>query len=152
MPRLHCLNQVICRAGRVSRSTEQDTPQPQPQKSTPQLMDFPWVVWPSLWHTIRNWIFANLLIHRYLDQEFDMTSFKKGAIQALVHVSDELSKGNFEALEGLVTQPSLDEIKNNFAQFSLKERLDLVVEKEDIFFSFPYQIGMMFTNEVKYKV
>ncbi|MPC36240.1 hypothetical protein E2C01_029690 [Portunus trituberculatus] len=63
-------------------------------------MEFPWVVWPSLWHSIRNWIFANLLIHRYLDQEFEMTSFKKGAIQALVYVSQELSKGNFESLEG----------------------------------------------------
>ena len=68
----------------------------------------------------------------------------------MVHVSHELSKGNFEALEDLVTSPSLEEIKRNFSQFSLKQRLDLAVEKEDIFFSFPYQIGMIFTNEVKY--
>lgn len=135
----------LYRSGRVSRSIEEQ--RPQPQRGSPQLMEFPWVVWPSLWHTIRNWIFANLLIHRYLDQEFDMTSFKKGAIQALVYVSQELSKGNFEALEGLVTPPSLEEIKRNLSHFSLKQRLDLAVEKEDIFFSFPYQIGMMFTNE-----
>ncbi|XP_045136619.1 m-AAA protease-interacting protein 1, mitochondrial-like [Portunus trituberculatus] len=138
-------HKVFFRSGRVSRSIEQE--KPQPQKVSPQLMEFPWVVWPSLWHSIRNWIFANLLIHRYLDQEFEMTSFKKGAIQALVYVSQELSKGNFESLEGLVTSPSLEEIKKNFAHFSLKQRLDLAVEKEDIFFSFPYQIGMIFTNE-----
>nr|ALO17577.1 juvenile hormone esterase binding protein [Scylla paramamosain] len=140
-----CQQLRFYRSGRVSRSIEQE--KPQPQKASPQLMEFPWVVWPSLWHSIRNWIFANLLIHRYLDQEFDMTSFKRGAIQALVYVSQELSKGNFEALEGLVTTPSLEEIKKNFAHFSLKQRLDLAVEKEDIFFSFPYQIGMIFTNE-----
>lgn len=68
-----------------------------------------------------------------------------------MYVSQELSKGNFESLEGLVTSPSLEEIKQNFAHFSLKQRLDLAVEKEDIFFSFPYQIGMIFTNEVKYR-
>lgn len=70
-------------------------------------------------------------------------------LQALVHVSHELSRGNFQALEDVVTKPSLEEIKRNFANFSLKQRLDLAVEKEDIFFSFPYQIGMIFTNEVK---
>lgn len=64
-------------------------------------------------------------------------------------MSNELSKGNFEALEGLITQPGLEEIKRNFANFSLKQRLDLAVDKEDIFFSFPYQIGMIFTNEVE---
>lgn len=66
-----------------------------------------------------------------------------------MHVSHELSKGNFEALEDLITQPSLEEIKRNYAKFSLKQRLDLAVVQEDIFFSFPYQIGMIFTNEVK---
>nr|UQI50363.1 juvenile hormone esterase binding protein [Callinectes toxotes] len=142
---VQCQQLRFYRSGRVSRSIEQE--KPQPHKPSPQLMEFPWVVWPSLWHSIRNWIFANLLIHRYLDQEFEMTSFKKGAIQALVYVSQELSKGNFESLEGLVTSPSLEEIKQNFAHFSLKQRLDLAVEKEDIFFSFPYQIGMIFTNE-----
>lgn len=64
-------------------------------------------------------------------------------------MSHELSRGNFQALEDVVTKPSLEEIKRNFANFSLKQRLDLAVEKEDIFFSFPYQIGMIFTNEVK---
>lgn len=66
-----------------------------------------------------------------------------------MYVSHELSKGNFQALEEIVTKPSLEEIKKNFANFSLKQRLDLAVDKEDIFFSFPYQIGMIFTNEVK---
>lgn len=66
-----------------------------------------------------------------------------------MHVSSELSKGNFEALDDLITKPSLEEIKRNFAKFSLQQRLELAVVKEDIFFSFPYQIGMIFTNEVK---
>nr|XP_053627748.1 uncharacterized protein LOC128685278 [Cherax quadricarinatus] len=129
-----------------SRGIERDG-KPEAQKTTLQLMDVPWVIWPSLWHTVRNWIFANLIIHRYLDQEFSLSSFKTGAIQALVHVSSELSKGNFEALHELITKPTLEEIQRNFARLSLKQRLDLAVLADDIFFSFPYQIGIIFTNE-----
>ncbi|XP_064090517.1 m-AAA protease-interacting protein 1, mitochondrial-like isoform X2 [Macrobrachium nipponense] len=110
-------------------------------------MNFPWVIWPSLWYTFRNWIFANLIIRPYLDRDFTLSSFKSGAIQAIVHVSQELSKGNFGALEGFITKPSLEEAQNNYALLSLKQRLDLAVVAEDIFFCFPYQIGVIFTNE-----
>lgn len=116
-------------------------------KETPQLMNFPWVIWPSIWYTFRNWIFANLIIRPYLDKDFTLSSFKSGAIQAIVHVSQELSKGNFNALEGFITKPSLEEAQHNYALLSLKQRLDLAVVAEDIFFCFPYQIGVIFTNE-----
>lgn len=64
-----------------------------------------------------------------------------------MHVSHDLSKGNFEALDELITKPTLEEIQRNFSLLSLKQRLDLAVVAEDIFFSFPYQIGIIFTNE-----
>lgn len=135
------------RSGRSRQDTSHEDETPQPQNISPQLMDFPWVIWPSLWHTIRNWIFANLIIRPYLDREFSLSTFKAGAIQALVHVSQELAKGNFSALEGLIISSSMEEVKRNFAKLSLKQRLDLGVVAEDIFFSFPYQIGVIFTNE-----
>ncbi|XP_071537762.1 m-AAA protease-interacting protein 1, mitochondrial [Panulirus ornatus] len=135
------------RSGRSSRGIERQDDKAQPQKTSPELMNFPWIIWPSLWHTIRNWIFANLIIRRYLDQEFSLASFKSGAIQALVHVSHDLSQGNFGALDELITKPTLEEIQRNFSLLSLKQRLDLAVVAEDIFFSFPYQIGIIFTNE-----
>lgn len=68
-------------------------------------------------------------------------------VQALVHVSKELSLGNFDTLEELFTKPTLEEIRRNFARLSLKQRLDLAVAEDDIFLSFPYQIGIIFTNE-----
>lgn len=135
------------RSGRSNRTTRQENDNPQPQNRSPQLMEFPWVIWPSFWHTIRNWIFANLIIRPYLDKEFTLSSFKSGAVQAVVHVSQELSKGNFVDLEDFITKPSLEEAQTNFALLSLKQRLDLAVVAEDIFFCFPYQIGVMFTNE-----
>nr|XP_045590196.1 uncharacterized protein LOC123752176 isoform X1 [Procambarus clarkii] len=135
------------RSGRDGQSVERQGDKQQPQKRSPELMDFPWIIWPSLWHIFRNFIFANLIIHRYLDQEFSLSSFKAGAIQALVYVSQELSKGNFEALNELITKPTIEEMKKNFARFSMKQRLDLAIVAEDIFFSFPYQIGIIFTNE-----
>ncbi|XP_068219009.1 m-AAA protease-interacting protein 1, mitochondrial [Palaemon carinicauda] len=131
-----------------SRGSQQNEPsQDSSQSSYLHLMDFPWIIWPSLWYTFRNWIFANLIIKPYLDKEFTLSSFKNGSIQAVVHVSQELSKGNFNALEGFLTKPSIEEAQRNYALLSLKQRLDLAVEAEDIFFCFPYQIGMIFTKE-----
>ncbi|KAK7070628.1 hypothetical protein SK128_023860 [Halocaridina rubra] len=134
------------RSEKSNLSFRRENDKPSTSRS-PELMNFPWIVWPSVWHTIRNWIFANLIIKPYMDKEFTLASFKAGAIQALVHVSQEISKGNFSALEGLITKPSLEEAQSNFAVLSLKQRLDLAVVAEDIFFCFPYQIGVMFTNE-----
>lgn len=41
----------------------------------PQLMDFPQVVWPSVFKTMRNWILSNFIIMRYFDPEFRLSEF-----------------------------------------------------------------------------
>lgn len=115
--------------------------------TSPDLMDFPWIIWPSLFNTIKNWIFANLIIRPYFDGEFSLKSFKEGSKQALVAVSEELSKGNFEELQPFVDLDALGDLKRNFTAMSIKQRMDLAVAKEDIFFSFPHEIGVIFKNE-----
>lgn len=115
--------------------------------ATPDLMDFPWIIWPSIFNTMKNWVFANLIIRPYFDGEFSLKSFKEGSKQALVAVSSELSQGNFENLQPFVALDALGDLKRNFTAMSIKQRMDLAVASEDIFFSFPHEIGVIFKNE-----
>ncbi|XP_076038830.1 m-AAA protease-interacting protein 1, mitochondrial [Oratosquilla oratoria] len=136
----HLTEQIRCyraRRGGGDRS-------PVPGNTTPDLMDFPWVIYPSILYTLRNWFFVTFIISPYLDREFTTQSFMKGAKQAFVRVSQLLSAGNFEDLNGLVTDDSLKEIKRNYSLMTLKQRLELSSAPEDVFFSFPYQIGIIF--------
>lgn len=89
-------------------------------------------------------VHPNTIYSTYVFKALKYTMFP---VQALVHVSKELSLGNFDSLEELFTKPTLEEIRRNFALLNLKQRLDLAVAEDDIFLSFPYQIGIIFTNE-----
>ncbi|XP_049962471.1 uncharacterized protein LOC126482399 isoform X1 [Schistocerca serialis cubense] len=113
----------------------------------PHIMNFPELVWPSLTKSLKNWILANLIIRPYFDQEFNIQDFVLGSKQAVETVSAYLPKGDFENLEGLVHEDTIKELKKNITSFSLKHRQELAVNKEDIYFSFPYQIGVMFSDD-----
>jgi hypothetical protein len=59
------------------------------------------------------------------------------------YVSGCISRGDFTALENLVTQDALAELKRNISTFTLHQRQELALSKEDIYFCFPYEIGIM---------
>jgi hypothetical protein len=59
------------------------------------------------------------------------------------YVSGCISRGDFAALENLVTQDALIELKRNISTFSLLQRQEMALSKEDIYFCFPYEIGIM---------
>ncbi|XP_053667187.1 m-AAA protease-interacting protein 1, mitochondrial [Anopheles marshallii] len=108
------------------------------------LMDFPQLVWPSVIKTIRNWIMVHFIIRPYFDREFALPDFIQGAKQALQVVSSSLAGGEVKQLEGLVDRAALNDLKQSIAKMSVAERYDIQVEKEDVYFSFPYQVGVMF--------
>ncbi|PSN58097.1 hypothetical protein C0J52_06493 [Blattella germanica] len=122
-----------------------------PRRTLPSLMDFPEIVWPSVIKTLRNWILANLIITPYFDQEFRLPDFIFGSKQAVELVSGCLSKGELGALDNLMTSDALVEVKKNMSTFSLHQRQELAISKEDIYFSFPYQIGVMFSEDDRLK-
>jgi len=72
-----------------------------------------------------------------------MHDFMQGALEAVTHVSGKLSNGEFEELEGLVEHVTLNELKQKISQFSVAQQELLRVSKEDVFFSFPYQVGVI---------
>jgi len=47
----------------------------------PPLMDYPITMWPSLVNTFKNWFFVYFVIKPYMDKEFDMKEFDRGAKQ-----------------------------------------------------------------------
>lgn len=63
--------------------------------------------------------------------------------QAVEYVSGCISRGDFTSLENLVTQEALIELKRNISTFTLHQRQELALSKEDIYFCFPYEIGIM---------
>lgn len=51
------------------------------QPQLPKLMDFPQVVWPSVFKSMRNWILSNFIIMRYFDSEFSLPEFVEASKQ-----------------------------------------------------------------------
>lgn len=67
--------------------------------------------------------------------------------QAVECVSQCISRGDFAALENILTQDALEVVKRNISTFTLHQRQELALSREDIYFCFPYQIGVMFSDD-----
>lgn len=68
-------------------------------------------------------------------------------LQAVSFISTKLCMGDFEDLEDLVCPVALAEIKKNLENFNVAQRQLLAVEPDDIFFSFPFEIGIIIPDE-----
>ncbi|KAF9803871.1 hypothetical protein SFRURICE_013148 [Spodoptera frugiperda] len=118
-------------------------------RKLPQLMEFPPVVWPSFIKFIKNWMFANFIIRPYFDQEFSLHEFIEGSKHAVQVVSECLQKSDFKSLDGLVDKDAIAALKSAISKLSVSQRQLLAIEKEDIFYAFPYQVGVMFDDADK---
>lgn len=54
-----------------------------PACKLPPLMDFPAVVWPSVFKSLKNLIFTTLIIKPYMDAEFSLADFVQGSKKAV---------------------------------------------------------------------
>lgn len=55
-------------------------------------------------------------------------------------VSECLQKSDFQSLEGLVEKDAIASLKNAVTKLSVSQRQLLPIDKEDIFYAFPYQV------------
>ena len=62
-------------------------------------------------------------------------------------VSHLISRGDFEGLKGLLSPECISEVSKNLSNYSLQDRHMLAVEEDDIYFAFPYQIGMIIEDD-----
>ncbi|KPJ09481.1 Uncharacterized protein C2orf47-like, mitochondrial [Papilio machaon] len=60
-----------------------------------------------------------------------------------------LQKSDFQTLEGLVEKDAIAALKNAVTKLSVSQRQLLSIDKEDIFYAFPYQVGVMFDESDK---
>ncbi|XP_026735307.1 m-AAA protease-interacting protein 1, mitochondrial [Trichoplusia ni] len=115
----------------------------------PQLMEFPPIIWPSIIKFMKNWMFANLIIRPYFEPEFNLHEFIEASKHAVQVVSDGLQKSDFKSLEGLVDKDAIAALKTAVSKLSVTQRQLLSIEKDDIFYAFPYQVGIMFDDSEK---
>ncbi|CAG9792392.1 unnamed protein product [Diatraea saccharalis] len=118
-------------------------------KKLPPLMEFPPIVWPSFIKFIKNWMFSNFIIRPYLEPEFSLAEFIEASKHAVQVVSEALQKSDFKALEGLVDKDAIEALKTAVSQLSVSQRQLLGIDKEDIFYAFPYQVGVIFDDSEK---
>ncbi|KAF5302000.1 hypothetical protein FQA39_LY19070 [Lamprigera yunnana] len=117
------------------------------QKKLPPLMSFPEIIWPSVIKSLRNFILSTFIIKPYMDNDFNIPEFVKGSKKAVEVVSNKLSDGDLKSLEGLVSNDVLVDLQKSMSLMSLPQRQQLAINTEDIYFSFPYQVGIIFNDE-----
>ncbi|KAK4883955.1 hypothetical protein RN001_000226 [Aquatica leii] len=117
------------------------------RKKLPPLMNFPEIIWPSLVKSIRNFILSTFIIKPYMDRDFNIPEFVKGSKKAVEVVSNKLSEGDLKALDGLVATDALPDLQKAVSLMSLAQREQLAINIEDIYFSFPYQVGVIFSDD-----
>lgn len=58
-------------------------PPPATKRSLPRLMNFPEIMWPSFFNSIRNWILVQFVIRSHFDRDFYIKDFVEGTKKAL---------------------------------------------------------------------
>lgn len=110
-------------------------------------MDFPELYLPRLTNTIRNRFLSGTLIRPYFDPHFNIPDFILGAKLAAEVVSQGLATGDLDKLEENCTQDCLNTVRKNLSLFSMKQRAELNLTADDIYYGFLYQIGILMDDE-----
>ena len=109
------------------------------------LMQFDERIWPHPLKTLKN-IFFTYLIRKSIDVDFDAEEFIKGSQMAICTVSDNISRGNFDEIEDLVSRNAISEIKKNYEELDQYQREFIRINPDDLFLKFIYEIGMIFDD------
>lgn len=56
---------------------------PVSKRTMPRLMNFPEIMWPSFFNSIRNWILVQFVIRPHFDRDFYLNDFVAGAKKAI---------------------------------------------------------------------
>lgn len=70
-----------------------------------------------------------------------------GAKQAVSAISNKLAGGEWDGLADFVTDDIIPELKESLSKMTVAQRSEVAIKKEDIYLTFPYQIGIIFDEE-----
>lgn len=123
-----------------------------PQERT-HLMNLEIVKTPSIFQSLNR--IVNYLIIKTIDKDFDMSEFVESSKTALVVVANLLSELKFSELDGLLTSECILEVEKNVRAMSPEKRRGLVVDIDDIYFSFPHYTKIIkgnisFSNDINF--
>ncbi|XP_030640933.1 m-AAA protease-interacting protein 1, mitochondrial [Chanos chanos] len=96
---------------------------------------------PLTW--IRNKIVLSL-IELYFDLNMTGVEFDTGVKQALVHVSNSLSKGKFEDLRRVMSKEALEHTRKKYKLLTEGQRKDLAISLDNIIFLLPEDVSVVF--------
>ncbi|KAM9305820.1 m-AAA protease-interacting protein 1, mitochondrial [Gastrophryne carolinensis] len=98
---------------------------------------------PFIWLRTRVYFF---LIRAYLDHDFSIEEFTEGAKQAFSFVSRLLSQCKFDALESLVANEVLKDLKGKCSDLSDSYRKALAADSSEIMYSFPGDVSIYYDD------
>lgn len=64
-------------------SSKDQSEVPVSKRSMPRLMDFPEIMWPSFFNSVRNWVLVQFVIRPHFDRDFYLNDFVEGAKKAI---------------------------------------------------------------------
>ena len=106
-------------------------------------MDFPYISAPSPYLSVKNWLATRLLVKPYFDPDYDPGEFVEGAKAAVAMITGCMSEGDFDALESVVEASALRTMRENWSLFSAEQKRMYRLEKEDVYWGFIYQLGII---------
>ncbi|XP_029957895.1 m-AAA protease-interacting protein 1, mitochondrial [Salarias fasciatus] len=86
------------------------------------------------------------LIDLYFDLDMDSEEFHRGIKQALVHVSDKMSRGRYHELRGLASNEVIEYVEKKCTSLTAAQRQQLAVKMDDIIFVLPEEVSVIFDN------
>ncbi|VVC43340.1 Hypothetical protein CINCED_3A017464 [Cinara cedri] len=113
----------------------------------PNVPEFPPVIWPNMFKSIKALLFSYLIIKPQYDNEFSLQDFAKHSKKAVEVVSNYIAKRDFSSLEGLVTGDVLEQVKSIVSKLNDEEIKDLGFNNDDIYLFLPVQLDII--NDIK---
>lgn len=102
--------------------------------SLPMLVDQAPAHVPSLLTPLKLLYLSTLRIAPYIDKEFDITEFLKGAKYATAIISKALTNKNYDSLQGLVTEDMIEILRAKIETLSPNQRQLIAVDETDMLF------------------
>lgn len=115
----------------------------------PEVPEFPPIVWPNVFKSLKALLYSYLIIKPQLDKDFSLGEFAKNSRKAVEVVSNCISKRDFSTLQGLVTNDVLEQVKLIVSDLNDSEIKDMAFNNDDMYLFLPVQLDII--NDTKLK-
>ncbi|XP_071326213.1 m-AAA protease-interacting protein 1, mitochondrial [Trachinotus anak] len=93
------------------------------------------------------WIRCKVIMHLielYFELDVNSEEFHRGVKQALIHVSNVMSRGRYHELRGIVSKEMVEYIEKKCQSLTDAQRRQLAVTMDDVIFVLPEDVSVVF--------